>query len=301
MKSRPNAILVTGAGGQLGQELVTLKDAFPMFDFHFFSSKELDITQAQQVEATLKQRPWLACINCAAYTAVDKAEEEPDKAFAINALGPAHLAEACKLAAAHLIHISTDYVYHTSQNTPCKEDDPVDPQSVYARSKLAGELPVLEAGGMVVRTSWLYSTFGHNFVKTMLRLGNERKHLRVVWDQIGSPTWAHDLAMHLLEILRRVFMEKLPPDRLGGVYNYSNEGVASWYDFAMAIFELAQMDVHVEPIRTKEFPTPAKRPPFSLMDKSRFRLAFDLTLPHWRTSLRHMLEAHLHQPGGINS
>lgn len=291
MPSQRKAILVTGAGGQLGRELAARQRHFPEFDFLFCSSAELDVTKPEKVLDCLSNRPYFACINCAAYTAVDKAESEPEKAFAVNGLGPAHLARACSQTNTHLVHLSTDYVYHTEQNTPFSEDDPVNPRSVYARSKLAGEMPVLEAGGMVVRTSWLYSTFGNNFVKTMLRLGAERKHLRVVWDQIGSPTWAADLAGHLLAILASVARGEMTPEKLSGLYNYSNECVASWYDFAVAIFDLAGMDVQVEPIRTREFPTPAQRPPFSLMDKSRFRNTFGVSLPHWRTSLQLMLVA----------
>lgn len=232
-------------------------------------------------------------INCAAYTAVDKAESEPDKAKRINVAGTKNLAQACTALGAALIHFSTDYVYHNRQNTPFKEGDPVQPKSVYARTKLAGERAAMRAhpgGVMVLRTSWVYAPAGHNFVNTMLRLGKERASVSVVADQIGTPTYAPDLALAVLQIIQQVERGIVPKAKLSGIWHYSNEGVASWYDFAQAIFELKNLDCAVLPIETKDYPTPALRPPFSVLNKAKIKSAFGLEIPHWRESLERCLE-----------
>lgn len=282
-------VLVTGAGGQLGQELNYLAELFPSLSFDFATSSDLDITRAGMVEGWLLKRNYFACINCAAYTAVDQAESEPAAAYAVNRDGAGYLAETCRKTGTYLLHLSTDYVYHTQQNRPFTEEDQTAPQGVYARSKAAGEALVLAAGGMVIRTSWLYSSFGKNFVKTMIRLGAQHSQVRVVCDQIGTPTWARDLARDILNILKKLAEKELSPQNLQGIFNYSNEGVASWYDFAQAIFEIRGMKVKVLPIDTSEYPTAAVRPPFSVMSKTRFRQQFGVELPHWRTSLKHCL------------
>ena len=282
----PN-VLVTGAGGQLGQELQALAPAHPSFRFRFLRRQELDIADEACVQALLQSESFDWCINAAAYTAVDRAESEPQAAWRTNAEGPRILAHACRLTGTRLLHISTDYVYHGSRNRPYHEGDPADPQSVYARTKLEGDLATLDQNPdtLILRTSWVYSAFGHNFVKTMLRLGAERPSLSVVYDQIGSPTYARDLAEAILHILGG----EHPEETLRGIYHYSNEGVASWYDFAHAIFELRNLPCKVLPIETKDYPTPAARPPFSLLHKGKIKKAFDLEIPHWRDSLRHCL------------
>ncbi len=285
-------ILVTGANGQLGQCFRQLADQNPNVYFYFAGSSELDISNKRMVRKFFDQHPVSWCINCAAYTAVDQAQKEPAVARKINISGVKNLAEACSPQGIPLIHFSTDYVYHTKQNTPFKEDDPVSPKGIYARTKRSGERAALLANPntMVIRTSWVYSEFAHNFVKTMLRLGRERSNLNVVYDQIGTPTYAPDLAAAVLDIIRKAETEAVPPYLLAGIWHYSNEGVTSWYDFAKAIFEIKNIPCAVQPIESKAYPTPAMRPHFSLMDKSKIRTAFGLQIPHWRESLLRCLE-----------
>lgn len=285
-------ILVTGANGQLGQCFRQLADQNPTVYFYFVGSSELDITNKRMVRKFFEQHPVSWCINCAAYTAVDQAQKEPAAARKINITGVKNLAEVCAPQGIPLIHFSTDYVYHTKQNTPFKEEDPVSPKGIYARTKRSGERAAMLANPntMVIRTSWVYSEFAHNFVKTMLRLGRERSNLNVVYDQIGTPTYAPDLAAAVLDIIRKTETEAVPPYLLAGIWHYSNEGVTSWYDFAKAIFEIKNIPCAVKPIESKAYPTPAMRPHFSLMDKSKIRTAFGLEIPHWRESLLRCLE-----------
>jgi dTDP-4-dehydrorhamnose reductase len=285
-------ILVTGANGQLGQCFRQLADQNPTVYFYFVGSSELDITNKRMVRKFFDQHPVSWCINCAAYTAVDQAQKEPAVARKINITGVKNLAEACAPKGIPLIHFSTDYVYHTKQNTPFKEEDPISPKGIYARTKRSGERAAMLANPntMVIRTSWVYSEFAHNFVKTMLRLGRERSNLNVVYDQIGTPTYAPDLAAAVLDIIRKTETEAVPPYLLAGIWHYSNEGVTSWYDFAKAIFEIKNIPCAVQPIESKAYPTPAMRPHFSLMDKSKIRTAFGLEIPHWRESLLRCLE-----------
>lgn len=292
-------ILVTGSNGQLGQELQQLAALFSDLNFHFVSRTDLDITDNELVHNLFNLQAFDFCINCAAYTAVDKAESEPEIAYQINVEGSENLAKACQITGATLIHFSTDYVYHNQQNTPFKEDDPTDPQSVYARTKLAGEQAAQAActDTMIIRTSWVYSSMGHNFVKTMLRLGKERPELRVVFDQIGTPTYARDLAHAVLRIIQKVTEGQIGREALNGIFHYSNEGVTSWYDFATAIFELEAINCKVHPIETKDFPTPAKRPPFSVLNKAKIKETFGIEIPHWRESLKVCLAAY-HQAAG---
>lgn len=283
-------ILVTGALGQVGSELRALSDQWPKWQFTFVDRTTFDLQDEAAVRACLREaRPdWV--INCAAYTAVDKAESEPDKAFVINAEAPGWIAETCAELGARLLHLSTDYVYRDDANTPILEDYPTGPTGVYGATKLEGDLRVLAAlpGALVVRTSWVYSFFGNNFVKTMLRLGRERGKLNVVFDQIGSPTYARDLAGALLEIVR--IAQENPEKDFGGIYHYSNEGACSWYDFAIAIFALSGVSCSVAPIRSSAYPTPAKRPPFSLLDKTKIKDTFQFSVPYWRDGLQHCLE-----------
>ena len=286
-------ILVTGSNGQVGSELQKLSTDFPSFNFTFVDVADLDITDDTAVQTFFRKNAFDYCINCAAYTAVDKAEEATEVAFKVNVEGAKNLAQAALLHQCQLIQLSTDYVYHNQQNTPFKETDPTSPKSVYASTKLEGDevtqkiLPT----SMVIRTSWVYSTFGHNFVKTMIRLGKERETLNVVFDQIGTPTYAYDLAKAILTIIDKVQIGNIPRAQLSGVFHYSNEGVTSWYDFATAIFKLENISCKVSPIETKDYPTPAARPPFSLLNKAKIKNTFDLEIPHWEVSLKTCLDA----------
>jgi dTDP-4-dehydrorhamnose reductase len=275
-------ILITGANGQVGSEIDALSIQYPEFDLFFADRADLDITKEEEIARFLDRHPFQYLINAAAYTAVDKAETEPELARKVNTDGPRLLAKACRERDIALIHYSTDYVYHTEHNRPYKEDDFTAPKGVYAQTKLEGDLAVLENtdNGMIIRTSWVYSSFGHNFVKTMLRLGKERDQLNIVFDQIGSPTYARDLAKASLDII-----QKSKKEDLKGIYHYSNEGVCSWYDFALAIFEIAGIECIVRPIESKDYPTPAERPPFSVLNKGKMKEDFGLVIPHWRESL----------------
>ena len=287
-------ILVTGAGGQTGQEFQVLSTKHPEWQFHFANSKALDVGDEQATGQFFQNYHFDWVVNCAAYTAVDKAETEKDLAWSVNAKGAANLALACKLNGSRLVHLSTDYVFHTQQNTPFREDDPTNPQGVYAATKLAGEDAIREIyseGCTIIRTSWVYSVFGNNFVKTMLRLGRERDELRVVSDQIGSPTHGRDIATAIFQAIRDVEARKIIPSDLNGIFHFSNEGVASWYDFACAIFEIAQIPCKVSPIDTAQFPTPAKRPPFSVLHKGKWKTVCGQSIAHWRESLKDCLAA----------
>lgn len=302
-------LLITGANGQVGQCFQQLAAQYPDFQFLFAGSNDLDITSKRDVEAFFRKNAaarsdvdrslrddkpddnisWV--INCAAYTAVDKAESEPDRARKVNVVGAKNLAEACAARGIPLIHLSTDYVYHSRQNTPFRESDPVSPKGVYARTKLAGDRAALRANPltMVIRTSWVYSMVGQNFLKTMLRLGAERPALNVVADQIGTPTYAPDLAAAILDIIQKVERGEVESSSISGIWHYSNEGVASWYDFAQAIFDLKKLPCKVRPIETRDYPTPAQRPPFSVLNKAKIKSAFGLDIPHWRESLEQAL------------
>lgn len=278
-------ILLTGANGQIGRELQEAVINYPDFEMIAADRALLDITEENAVKAYFDDHQIDICINCAAYTAVDKAEENSEQAYLINKTAVGHLASICKERNIQLIHFSTDYVYHNDQNHPFKEEDETAPKSVYATSKLEGEQLAFAKYPecMVIRTSWVYSYYGHNFVKTMLRLGAERNHLSVVFDQIGTPTYAYDIAHAVLQILSK-------GQGIAGLYHYSNEGVTSWYDFAVAIFEINELSCKVTPIESKDYPTPAKRPPFSVLNKEKIKTAFQLDIPHWRLSLQHCLE-----------
>lgn len=273
-------IFVTGANGQLGRELKVLSAAYPSFDFVFLSKEDLPIQDAVRTLQFFETVRPVACINCAAYTAVDKAETEKELAFAINGAAAGSLAAACNAVGARFLHVSTDYVFDGHSATPLKEGDPTGPINVYGASKLQGEQLALRAHAdtVIIRTSWVYSEFGNNFVKTMIRLMRERPSLNVIDDQIGSPTYAADLAAVLLAIATgSVFVP--------GIYHYSNEGQISWYDFALAIKELTGSACLVHPIPTSQYPTPAKRPHYSLLDKHLIRETYGISIPEWRQSL----------------
>lgn len=283
-------ILITGAYGQLGNEIKCLADKYPNWEFLFTDVDTLDITNEKAVKFFFElSRPDLV-VNCAAYTAVDKAEDDIETADRINALAPKILAKYVKIIGAKFIHISTDYVFNGEAFTPYVEDCLVNPKSVYGETKLKGEQNCLEENSqsIIIRTSWLYSTFGNNFVKTMLRLGKERGQINVVFDQVGTPTNAADLAEAILSIVKTTEnnSEKFVP----GIFHYSNEGVASWYDFAKAIFEISGVKCIVSPVRSDEFPTPAKRPNYSVLDKSKIKKSFGITIPYWRESLKNCIQ-----------
>ena len=265
-------ILITGCKGQLGLELsLMLPDAL-ITDYD-----ELDITDEMAVKQFVKKNNVDSIINCAAYTAVDKAEDEPEQCSKINVNGPCNLAKT----GAKMLHISTDYVFDGSICRPYTEDVPINPLGVYAKTKAEGERMVFKYAktATVIRASWLYSRYGTNFVKTMLRLGAERKELNIVFDQIGSPTYAYDLATAVLVALKDM------QDGKQCLYHYSNEGVASWYDFACAIMELKNLSCTIYPIKTAQYPTKAIRPHYSVLDKTKIKSELDITIPYWRDSL----------------
>ena len=275
-------ILVTGANGQVGSELKELAKDFSQYKFLFTGRNELDINDLAAVKDFFDCNVIDYCINCAAYTAVDKAESDWERAYLINAKAVSYLAQACQRNNSVLVHFSTDYVYHGSHNRPLKESNEIFPKSAYAYTKLLGDQMALGTNErtIILRTSWVYSRFGHNFVKTMLRLGASRDSLNVVFDQIGTPTNAEDLAEAVLSLLPQLHKkEKF------GIYHYSNEGVTSWYDFAAAIFDINKIECQISPIESKDYPTPAARPTFSVLDKGKIKATFGLKIPHWRKSL----------------
>jgi dTDP-4-dehydrorhamnose reductase len=277
-------IVVTGANGQLGKELQALQSSFPAIQFEFFSKEQLDIADLTKVETAFKNLQPDYCINCAAYTAVDKAETEQETAFLINGAGTKNLALISAQLGVKFIHISTDYVFAGNGSMPYKEDHPVDPQNVYGESKLRGEQDALAVNpeSIIIRTAWVYSEYGNNFVKTMLRLMQSKEEIGVVADQQGSPTYAADLAKAILSIVTS-------GKWVSGIYHYSNEGVITWFDFAKAIQEYIQSNCRVNAIPTSAFPTPAKRPAYSVLDKEKIKSTFGVAIPDWRDSLHHCL------------
>lgn len=276
-------ILVTGSNGQLGNEIRQLSADFVDYHFIFTDVAELDITKKTTVNNFVSLHAIDVIINAAAYTAVDKAETETDIADLINGTAVGILAAAALKYNALLVHVSTDYVYSGKAHQPINEDDPTAPDGAYARSKLLGEQLILQENGkaVILRTSWLYSEFGGNFVKSMLKYGREREQLKVVFDQIGSPTYARDLAKTILRLIPK-WQEYTNPE----VFHYSNEGVTSWYDFTKAIHEIAGISCKVLPIETKDYPLPAKRPFYSVMNKDKIKKEFNLEIPYWRDSLK---------------
>ena len=276
-------VLITGSNGQLGNEIKEFASVYPHYDFLYTDVNELDIANAADVNQYFKIHKPDVIINCAAYTAVDKAETDEANAFLINATASGILAHAAAITGTFMVHISTDYVYDGRNFQPYVETDTVNPVSVYGKSKLAGEKEVQETGAkaFIIRTSWLYSAFGNNFIKTMMKYGRERESLNVVFDQIGTPTYAHDLAKAILEMLPQAIKAKNIE-----VYHYSNEGVASWYDFAKAVHQFANITCQVSPIPTKDYPLPAERPFYSVLDKSKIKKHFSIEIPYWRDSVK---------------
>jgi dTDP-4-dehydrorhamnose reductase len=279
-------VLVTGANGQLGQAIQFVAGNYPNIHFVFCSSSDLDITNKENCGSVFNKEKPDFCINAAAYTAVDKAESETDQAHLINCIGAKNLAEACKNFNAKLIHISTDFVFDGSKNSPYNETDLPNPQGVYGQTKLDGEIAIQEVfdAYFIIRTSWVYSQFGNNFMKTMLRLASERTSLSIVNDQIGTPTNAVDLANTILKIATSCHTELVSASSYG-IYNFSNEGQCSWFDFAKKIFEINQVKIDVIPISTTQFPTPAERPKYSVLDKTKIKSTFRIEIKPWEQSI----------------
>lgn len=277
-------ILVTGSYGQLGNELHELADLGLPYHFIWTDADTLDITDKEALKNFVKKNPIDLLINCAAYNAVDKAEEEKEIAELINTEAVRLLAEICKENGAKYIHVSTDYVFNGKTFLPYKETDIPNANSAYGISKLKGEEEALKYdNALIIRTAWLYSSYGKNFVKTMLRLGAEKESLGVIFDQVGTPTYAFDLANAIIKIINHINDNK--KDFNPGIYNFSNEGVCSWYDFAVSIMKFAELPCKVLPIETKDYPLPANRPFYSVLNKNKIRSTFNIEIPHWKESL----------------
>lgn len=276
-------ILVTGANGQLGNEMQVIAASYPDYHFFFVTKELLPIEDIAAVQHYFTANNIEGCINCAAYTAVDKAETETEKAFQINADAVGNLAAVCNDQHALFIHISTDYVFDGTATVPYREDHPVNPVNAYGASKLKGEELAVQKnpGSIIIRTSWVYSSFGNNFVKTMLRLMSEKESINVVADQVGCPTYAADLAAAIMKIIDQPSMDKIKP----GIYNFSNSGVINWHKFATAIKELSASNCIVNPIPAAQYPTPAKRPNYSVLDTTKIQQTFNITIPEWKDSL----------------
>ena len=274
-------VLITGSNGQLGNEMRVLSETNKEYTYFFTDVAELDICNEQAVMDFVKANDINVIVNCAAYTAVDKAEENVELCTKLNADAVGYLAKAAEANGAEFVQISTDYVFDGTAHIPYQETEPTCPNSVYGSTKLAGEQNDLTlcSRSMVIRTDWLYSTFGNNFVKTMIRLGKERDTLGVIFDQIGTPTYARDLARAIFAAIRQGVVP--------GVYHFSNEGVCSWYDFTKAIHRIAGItDCKVNPLHTEEYPTPAKRPHYSVLDKSKIKKTYGIEVPYWEDSLK---------------
>ncbi len=278
-------ILVTGSNGQLGSEIKELSSMYPQLSFDFLDVADLDITDRAMVEQYFDSHPIDYIINCAAYTAVDKAETETDLANKINAEAVRNLLSGSEKHQSKLLHISTDYVFGGIHNTPIDESTATNPESAYGLSKLKGEILASDSGrAIIIRTAWLYSRFGQNFVKTIRKYAKERDSLSVVYDQIGTPTYAADLAKAILDIISKVSDNSAVFQ--AGIYHYANEGVLSWYDFAIEICNMSQIKTPILPVLSHQYPTPAKRPAYSVLDKQKIKNTFDIKIPYWKDSLR---------------
>ena len=278
-------ILITGCNGQLGNEMQLLEKLHPEHTYFNTDVQELDITNQVAIDQFVTEHKIDGIVNCAAYTAVDKAEENQNLCEKLNALAPAYLAAAVEKQGGWFVQISTDYVFDGTKHTPYVETDPTCPNSVYGTTKLAGEQAAMThcQRTMIIRTAWLYSTFGNNFVKTMIRLGKEKQELGVIFDQIGTPTYARDLAVAIFAAIEKGIQP--------GVYHFSNEGVISWYDFTKAIHRIAGISTcKVLPLHTAEYPTPANRPHFSVLDKTKIKQTYGIEVPYWEESLRECID-----------
>lgn len=285
-------ILVIGSNGQLGQSIQSIAAEYPNIDFFFTNRQNLDLTNEISINNFFKNQTFDIIINCAAHTAVDKAESQPELANQINNLAVQKLVKIVKEQHSKLIHISTDYVFSGKQYIPYMEADEVEPQGVYGKTKLQGEHYIqstLKNNAIIIRTSWIYSEYGNNFVKTMLKLGQQRDTLNVIYDQVGTPTYAKDLAKSIICIIETQAFNK--ENFKTEIVNYSNEGLCSWYDFAKAIFELMNIECLVLPVETKDYPMPAKRPHYSVLNKTKIKKKYHLTIPYWKDSLRICLTA----------
>jgi len=273
-------ILITGCNGQLGNEIQLLEAENPQHTFFNTDVKELDITNQQAINQFVQENKIDGIVNCAAYTAVDKAESNKQLCTVLNSEAPAYLAAAIEERGGFMVQLSSDYVFDGTKHTPYVETDKPCPDSVYGSTKLTGEVAVQKfcKQAMIIRTAWLYSAFGNNFVKTMIRLGKEKTELGVIFDQIGTPTYAHDLAVAILTSINKGIQP--------GVYHFSNEGVISWYDFTKAIHRIAGIEnCHVKPLHTEEYPTPANRPNYSVLDKTKIKKTYGIEVPYWEDSL----------------
>ena len=278
-------ILITGCNGQLGNEMQLLEKVNPQHTYFNTDVAELDITDESAINQFVSDNAIDGIVNCAAYTAVDKAEDNQELCRKLNTVAPGYLAAAIETRGGWMIQVSTDYVFDGTNHTPYTENDPTCPNSVYGATKLEGELAVQKAckKTMVIRTAWLYSTFGNNFVKTMIRLGKEKPELGVIFDQIGSPTYARDLAVAIFAAINQGIVP--------GIYHFSNEGVISWYDFTKAIHRIAGITTcHVRPLHTAEYPTPAHRPHYSVLDKTKIKQTYGIEIPYWEESLKECIE-----------
>ncbi|MBO4397800.1 MAG: dTDP-4-dehydrorhamnose reductase [Bacteroidaceae bacterium] len=274
-------ILITGCNGQLGNEMQLQAKLYNQYNFIFTDIDELDITDSEKINKFVDDNSIDCIVNCAAYTAVDKAEDNEELCNLLNNLSPGYLANAINRRGGSMIQISTDYVFDGTNHIPYTEEDPTSPNSVYGRTKLAGELNVQKecSNSMIIRTAWLYSSFGNNFVKTMIRLGKERNELGVIFDQIGTPTYARDLACVIMTAIKN----GIKP----GTYHFSNEGVISWYDFTKAIHRIAGISTcNVKPLHTNEYPAKAPRPAYSVLDKTKIKKTYNITVPYWEDSLK---------------
>jgi dTDP-4-dehydrorhamnose reductase len=274
-------ILITGANGQLGNEMRLLSSENNQYNYFFTDVQELDICDEQAIQTFVTENQIDVIVNCAAYTAVDKAEDNADLCRKLNAVAPGYLAKAAESRGAAMIQVSTDYVFNGTNHIPYTEEEPTCPASVYGNTKLEGEQNVMTncSKAIVIRTAWLYSTFGNNFVKTMIRLGKERESLGVVFDQIGTPTYARDLAKAIYAAINKGIVP--------GIYHFSDEGVCSWYDFTLAIHRIAGINTcKVSPLHTADYPAKAARPHYSVLDKTKIKKTFDIEIPHWEVSLQ---------------
>ena len=278
-------ILVTGADGQLGNEMQVLAKENPQHTYYFTDVQELDICDKQAVWAYIAEKRIELIVNCAAYTAVDKAEDNPELAYKLNCEAAKELASAAQFNGAAMIQVSTDYVFDGTAHIPYKEEQATCPDSVYGTTKLAGEQEAMKycSNTMIIRTAWLYSTFGNNFVKTMIRLGKEKEALGVIFDQIGTPTYARDLAVAIFAAINKGIVP--------GIYHYSNEGVCSWYDFTQMIHHLAGIGTcKLRPLHTEEYPTKANRPHYSVLDKTKIKETYGIEIPYWVDSLKECID-----------
>jgi dTDP-4-dehydrorhamnose reductase len=288
--SKSQSILVIGSTGQIGQSIQSISIDYPCYEFVFANRQHLDLSNEISITNFFEGKNFEIIINCAAHTSVDKAESEPELANQVNHLAVKQLAGIAKQKQAKLIHISTDYVFSGKSHRPYLETDEVAPQGVYGKTKLDGDEAIqqtLKTNAIIIRTSWVYSEYGNNFVKKMLKLGQERDSLNVIFDQVGTPTYAKDLAKAIMSIVQSSAFNQI--DFKTNIFHFSNEGICSWYDFAKAIFELTNIQCHLSPIETKEYPSPATRPHYSVLNKAKIKQMFSLTISYWKDSVEECL------------